>query len=138
MVPMHPTVNSHCRANLVKMRKGIDREVWSLSEGNQSFLRHLVGATISLVDVGDEGIGFQFDNGANLLIFERHLLSINPTFEPAYLAGISVANIEETKAALILKLESGVRLIVDLSFEFQNGPETMMLTLADKTIVVWN
>jgi len=138
VVPMHPTVNSHCRANLVKMRKGIDREVWSLSEGNQSFLRHLVGATISLVDVGDEGIGFQFDNGANLLIFERHLLSINPTFEPAYLAGISVANIEETKAALILKLESGVRLIVDLSFEFQNGPETMMLTLADKTIVVWN
>lgn len=102
-----------------------------------SGLQHLVGREVVGV-LCDESLHLTFDDGSNLSVFGSRTWSGRNEGEASWPPGSRCLEVAASPSVVTLRFDDSSTFTVDLRDTGCSGPETMVLHIPNRPIVVWN
>ncbi len=103
-----------------------------------SKLRIVCDQTVSDAVFDSEGVALAFDNGANVIIYNKFNIYGPLLIESKTFIGLKAISVEEVETFIKIIFENEMILKIDMTDEGFNGPEAIQLRSPSGGIVVWN
>lgn len=97
----------------------------------------LVGRRIVDADMAPQDGGLMFDGEITLSVYNRYELVDSGHADAQPLVGSIVLGVEEAADKVVILLDNGCHVEIDLTDDAYSGPEAMQLRVPGEPIVIW-
>ncbi len=103
-----------------------------------SKLRHLCGLRVVDAVLSEGNVGFSFEKGTSLAIYNKIELVGFASNDEKMLIGNVVEDVDEENNIIKIRFQNNLEIRIDMRDEAYVGPEAMQLRIPGEPIVIWS